>query len=161
MTSRRFIALVLSLLLISLTVIGAAAENADRVLTINLATATDEELAESLEMSVKELVALEGQISVATVIPLDDYLRADAPLTSEPGPSDRMEKEELRETLAAAIERLPEKEKKVVALYYYEELTLKEISLLLDLSEARISQLHTKAIFRMRGYLARMKASLV
>lgn len=123
--------------------------------------ATDEELAEAMEMSVKELVALEGQISVATVIPLDDYLRADAPLTSEPGPSDRMEKEELRETLAAAIERLPEKEKKVVALYYYEELTLKEISLLLDLSEARISQLHTKAIFRMRGYLARMKASLV
>ncbi len=123
--------------------------------------ATDEELAESLEMSVKELIALEGQISVATVIPLDDYLRADAPLTSEPGPSDRMEKAELRETLAAAIERLPEKEKKVVALYYYEELTLKEISLLLNLSEARISQLHTKAIFRMRGYLARMKASLV
>lgn len=123
--------------------------------------ATDEELAEAMDMSVKELVALEGQISVATVIPLDDYLRADAPLTSAPGPSDRMEREELRETLAAAIERLPEKEKKVVALYYYEELTLKEISLLLDLSEARISQLHTKAIFRMRGYLARMKASLV
>ena len=105
--------------------------------------------------------ALEGQISVATVIPLDDYLRADSPLAGEPGPSERMEKEELRQTLAAAIERLPEKEKKVVALYYYEELTLKEISLILNLSEARISQLHTKAIFRMRGHLARMKASLV
>ena len=56
---------------------------------------------------------------------------------------------------------MAEKEKKVVALYYYEELTLKEISLILNLSEARISQLHTKAIFRMRGHLARMKASLV
>ncbi len=123
--------------------------------------ATDEELAAELEISVKDLQALEGQISVATVIPLDDYLRADSPLTGDPGPSDRMEKEELRQTLAAAIERLPEKEKKVVALYYYEELTLKEISLILNLSEARISQLHTKAIFRMRGYLARMKASLV
>ena len=123
--------------------------------------ATDEELAEELSLSLKDLQALEGQISVATVIPLDDYLRADSPLTGEPGPSDRMEREELRQTLAAAIERLPEKEKKVVALYYYEELTLKEISLILNLSEARISQLHTKAIFRMRGYLARMKASLV
>jgi RNA polymerase sigma factor for flagellar operon FliA len=123
--------------------------------------ATDEELAAELEISVKDLQALEGQISVATVIPLDDYLRADSPLTGEPGPSERMEKEELRTTLTAAIERLPEKEKKVVALYYYEELTLKEISLILNLSEARISQLHTKAIFRMRGYLARMKASLV
>jgi RNA polymerase sigma factor for flagellar operon FliA len=123
--------------------------------------ATDEELAAELEISVKDLQALEGQISVATVIPLDDFLRADSPLAGEPGPSDRMEKEELRQTLTAAIERLPEKEKKVVALYYYEELTLKEISLILNLSEARISQLHTKAIFRMRGHLARMKASLV
>ena len=68
---------------------------------------------------------------------------------------------EFRETLAQAIERLPEKEKKVVALYYYEEMTLKEISLVMNLSEARISQLHTKAVFRMRGYLSRMKASLV
>ena len=59
------------------------------------------------------------------------------------------------------IDRLPEKEKIVVSLYYYEELTLKEISLILKLSEARISQLHTKAIFRMRGYLARSKENLV
>lgn len=123
--------------------------------------ATDEELAEALGVTDRELQTLESQISVATVIPLDDYLRIDVPVNGEPGPSDRIEKEELRDTLAAAIERLPEKEKKVVALYYYEEMTLKEISLILNLSEARISQLHTKAIFRMRGYLARMKASLV
>ena len=48
-----------------------------------------------------------------------------------------------------------------MALYYYEELTLKEIGLILNLSEARISQLHTKAIFRMRGYLERMKNGLI
>ena len=53
--------------------------------------ATDEELAAELEISVKDLQALEGQISVATVIPLDDYLRADSPLAGEPGPSERME----------------------------------------------------------------------
>ena len=63
--------------------------------------------------------------------------------------------------MASTIERLPEKERRVVELYYYEDLTLKEISILMSLSEARISQLHTKAVFRMRGYLARMKASLV
>lgn len=123
--------------------------------------ANDEELAEELGVSAKELQNLESQISVATVIPLDDYLRTDTPASGEEGPTERLEKAELRDTLAAAIDRLPEKEKKVVALYYYEEMTLKEISLILQLSEARISQLHTKAVFRLRGYLARMKASLV
>jgi len=118
-------------------------------------------LAEALGLSVPELQNLESQISVATVIPLDDYLRADIPAGADPDPSVKLEKRELQQTLAAAIERLPDKEKKVVALYYYEELTLKEISLIMNLSEARISQLHTKAVFRMRGYLARMKASLV
>lgn len=123
--------------------------------------ANDEELAEELGVSAKELQNLESQISAATVIPLDDYLRIDTPASGEEGPTERLEKAELRDTLAAAIDRLPEKEKKVVALYYYEEMTLKEISLILQLSEARISQLHTKAVFRLRGYLARMKASLI
>lgn len=123
--------------------------------------ANDEELAEELGVSAKELQNLESQISAATVIPLDDYLRIDTPASGEEGPTERLEKAELRDTLATAINRLPEKEKKVVALYYYEEMTLKEISLILQLSEARISQLHTKAVFRLRGYLARMKASLI
>ena len=123
--------------------------------------AEDTELAEALGLSVPELQNLESQISIATVIPLDDYLRADIPAGADPDPSVKLERRELQQTLAAAIERLPDKEKKVVALYYYEELTLKEISLIMNLSEARISQLHTKAVFRMRGYLARMKASLV
>ena len=123
--------------------------------------AEDTELAEALGLSVPELQNLESQISIATVIPLDDYLRADIPAGADPDPSVKLERRELQQTLATAIERLPDKEKKVVALYYYEELTLKEISLVMNLSEARISQLHTKAVFRMRGYLARMKASLV
>lgn len=124
-------------------------------------SATDEELAAELGMSGKELQNLESQISAATVIPLDDYLRMDTPVSGEEGPTEQLEKAELRDTLAVAIDRLPEKEKIVVTLYYYEELTLKEISLILHLSEARISQLHTKAVFRLRGYLARMKASLI
>ena len=56
---------------------------------------------------------------------------------------------------------MPEKERLVVSLYYYDELTLKEISLIMHLSEARISQLHTKAIIRMRGYLGKMRSELM
>ena len=124
-------------------------------------SATDEELAEALEVSVDELHILVGQLNAATVIPLEEYLRADSPEATDSSPSENLEYRELQDTLAKAIDRLPEKERTVVSLYYYEELTLKEISLILHLSEARISQLHTKAIFRMRGYLARMKASLI
>jgi len=60
---------------------------------------------------------------------------------------------ELREVLAAAIKRLPEKERLVLALYYYEELTMREIAEIMDYTESRISQLHTQAIFRMRKHL--------
>ena len=76
-------------------------------------------------------------------------------------PSEQAEIGDVKNTLIGAINRLPEKEKTVVALYYYEGMTLKEISLILKLSEARISQLHTKAVFRLRGALARIKSSLI
>ncbi len=69
-----------------------------------------------------------------------------------------MEGVEIREIMADAIEKLPEKEKLVVSLYYYEELTLKEISAIMKVSESRISQLHTKAILRMRGRLERQRS---
>ena len=87
-------------------------------------------------------------------------MKTDTPEAIDANPADTAEFTEMKDILAKAIDRLPEKERIVVSLYYYEELTLKEISLILHLSEARISQLHTKAIFRMRGYLARMKANL-
>lgn len=122
-------------------------------------SATDDELAAELEVSADELQEMEKQVSVATLIPLDDYLRADMSATPEDeGPSARLEKLEERKNLAEAIEQLPPKEKKVVTLYYYEEMTLKEISLVMHLSEARISQLHTKAVFRMRAFMARVNA---
>ena len=60
---------------------------------------------------------------------------------------------ELKEQLIKALGALTEKEKKVVVLYYYEDLTLKEISRVLEVSESRVSQLHTKAIMKMRGQL--------
>ena len=119
-------------------------------------TATDEELAAELDLTIEGLHHLEGQVSAATIIPLEEYLRTDTPASMEDGPVEHAEWTEIKETLAAAIEKLPEKERTVVALYYYDEMTLKEIAAILHLSEARISQLHTKAIFRMRGTLARM-----
>lgn len=118
-------------------------------------TATDEELAAELEVTVTELHGIENQASAATVIPLEEYLRTDTPASMEDGPAEHAEWSEMKETLAAAIDMLPERERKVIGLYYHEELTLKEISVIMSLSEARISQLHTKAIFRMRGYLSR------
>ena len=124
-------------------------------------SATDDELAKALEISVDELQTLITQCNSATVIPLEEYLKTDVNEAVDTNPANSTELFELKETLAKAIDRLPEKERTVVSLYYYEELTLKEISLILHLTEARISQLHTKAIFRMRGYLAQIKDELV
>ena len=62
-----------------------------------------------------------------------------------------MERDELKKMLAQALELLTEKERKVILLYYYEDLTLKEISNILEVSESRISQLHTRALQKMRG----------
>lgn len=125
--------------------------------------ATDDEIAERMNISTEELKAVVSQLGAAALIPLDEYLYTDtdSPEAVEASPEENLEKQELQDTLAKAIDRLPEKEKIVVSLYYYEELTLKEISLVLHLTEARISQLHSKAVLRLRGQLGRMKSSLV
>jgi RNA polymerase sigma factor for flagellar operon FliA len=65
-------------------------------------------------------------------------------------PEEVVEEAELREKLAESLDILTEKERKVIELYYYEEMTLKEISNILDVSESRVSQLHTKALTKMR-----------
>lgn len=123
--------------------------------------AKDEEIAQRLQVPVYEVTDIERELSSATLVPFEEYVRSGDIESFEMTPSDSVEFKQLRDTLANAIDRLPEKERLVVSLYYYEELTLKEISLIMHLTEARISQLHTKAVFRLRGHLARMKASLV
>jgi RNA polymerase sigma factor for flagellar operon FliA len=65
-------------------------------------------------------------------------------------PEDVVEEAELKEKLVEALALLTEKERRVIELYYYEDLTLKEISGVLDVSESRVSQLHTKALLKMR-----------
>ena len=72
-----------------------------------------------------------------------------------------VEKEEIKKVIVEAINELPEKEKKVLVLYYYEDLTLKEIGKVLEVTESRISQLHTKAIMRLRAKLTNIKKGIM
>lgn len=124
-------------------------------------SATDEEIAAALGITITELYTLINQLNISTIIPLEEFIKTETSSNHLVNPSDQIEIEEVKQGLARAIDKLPEKEKLVVALYYYEGLTLKEISLILKLSEARISQLHTKSIFRLRGALSRIKSSFI
>lgn len=120
--------------------------------------ATDEELAAELLISVEELGQWQAQTKAAGVVSLDEYLEqgsengivGTAESADFAGPEKQMEQKTMKELLVQSLESLTEKEKKVVLLYYYEELTLKEISEVLEVSESRISQLHTKAIQKLR-----------
>jgi len=124
-------------------------------------SATDEEIAEALGITNSELYILLTQLNTSTMIPLEEFIKSETSSNHILNPSDHIEVEEVKQALAKAIDKLPDKEKLVVALYYYDGLTLKEISLILKLSEARISQLHTKSIFRLRGALSRIKSSFI
>lgn len=129
-------------------------------------SATDQEVAEKLGITTDELNKLLQEVNMSQMISLEDYLEQNHETGFDPlsldkdddQPEARIETEELKKMLADAIEKLPEKERMVVTLYYYEELTLKEISLIMKVSESRVSQLHTKAILRMRGKLDRLQS---
>ncbi len=127
---------------------------------------TDEEMAAELDLSVAELQGALLQISTSTVAALDELwtvgdssgdqvsLLDTLPDENAPDPAAVMDQTDLKERMAAAIRRLPEREKLVVALYYYENLTLREIGDVLSVTESRVSQLHTKAVLRLRSRLA-------
>lgn len=133
----------------------------------------DPELAEYLGIDVKNLNRLLHEIAPLTLFSLDEFWCSTVrereglspeeliPDTNAVDPVEHLEFEEIKRTLADAIERLPEREKLVISLYYYEGLTLKEIGQVMGLSESRISQLHTKAILRLRGRLSRKKKGLI
>jgi RNA polymerase sigma factor for flagellar operon FliA len=119
--------------------------------------ASDDEIATELEISVDELENWQNQTKITNIISLDEFMeqgtesKVEQSLTAEFDQPDRIvEKQELKEVLVRTLETLTEKEKKVIVLYYYEELTLKEISRILEVSESRISQLHTKALQKMK-----------
>jgi RNA polymerase sigma factor for flagellar operon FliA len=127
---------------------------------------TDEEMADELDMSVSDFQDALLQISNSTVAALDElWTISDASgdqvslldTLQDPGapdPAAVIDATDLKDRIADAIARLPEREKLVVALYYYENLTLREIGEVLGVTESRVSQLHTKAVLRLRGRMS-------
>ncbi|MGN0378093.1 MAG: FliA/WhiG family RNA polymerase sigma factor [Butyrivibrio sp.] len=122
--------------------------------------ATDEEVARELDVSVEELNNWQGQSKVSNLVSLDEFVEQGSEIKMDAfanshyeQPEKIIEKTELTGKISEALEVLTEKEKQVVMLYYYEEMTLKEISSVLSVSESRVSQLHTKALMKMRKSL--------
>lgn len=134
-------------------------------------TVEDEDIAREMGISTDELQTLLTQISGTSIVSLNDvwFMGDDNDQVSfidtiespeNLNPDNLIEREEIKSVIVEAIKQLPDKEKKVIVLYYYEDLTLKEIGEVLEVTESRISQLHTKAIMRLRGKLIRMKNAL-
>ncbi|MER3409574.1 MAG: RNA polymerase sigma factor WhiG [Thermoleophilia bacterium] len=126
---------------------------------------TDEEIAAKLGITEEELSESLSDISRSSIAALDELwtlasgsgdqvaLIDTIEDTEGPEPQAALDETETREALAEAIAALPEREKIVITLYYYEELTLREIGEVLGVTESRVSQLHTKAILRLRARL--------
>lgn len=135
-------------------------------------TASDAEIAKELNMSVKEFEKTMLKVSGTAIMSLNDvwYTGEDndkvsiADSIESPDslqPDTIVEKDEIRRVIIESIHQLPEKEKKVLVLYYYEDLTLKEIGQVLEVTESRVSQLHTKAIMRLRAKLTNIKRGIM
>jgi RNA polymerase sigma factor FliA len=126
---------------------------------------TDEEMARELELTVDEFQEWLVRISNSTVVALDELWSVSDASGDQvslldtlhdpdaPDPQQLLDASELKDRLADAISALPEREKLVIALYYYENLTLREIGEVLGVTESRVSQLHTKAVLRLKSRL--------
>lgn len=146
---------------------GRAIEEAIRLLTHTLGRAPAEaEIAESLKMTLNEYQTVLGELKGLEIGSLNLERNEDGgddELSYVPGsdsdePLFRCLKGELRQRLIDAIETLPEKERLVLTLYYYEELTMKEIGLTLGVVESRVSQIHSAAVLRLRATMADLGA---
>ena len=120
--------------------------------------ATDEEIAVSLGISNEEFGEWQSQMKITNLVSLNEFMEQGSEVSSEnnknahfDSPEEVIEKEELKKMLTEALGLLTEKERKVIELYYYEDLTLKEISNILEVSESRISQLHTRGLQKMKS----------
>ena len=124
----------------------------------------DQEVADRMGITLKEFGAILAKLSYTSVVSFeelwvggerDDSQSAIGSIRDDSAadPVAMFESVEIKDILAEAIERLPEREKTVIALYYYEGLTLKEIGQVLGVTESRVSQLHTKAVLRLRARL--------
>ena len=126
--------------------------------------ASEEEVANVLEVDMQTYYQIIDDVSSASLLSLDEMSYgedSDRPVAlvdtlhaaDQPSALSQIEREEVRDLLADSIGEIAEQERLVVALYYYEELTLKEIGQVLELSESRVSQLHTKAVLGLRSKL--------
>ena len=127
-------------------------------------TATDEELAESLGFNMEEYYDLVNQVRPVSVLSIDDsttYSNMDKKSIMNllegcklNNPLNQLSLKSVKSTMTTAIEELPERQRLVLSLYYYEDLNLKEIGKILRVTESRVSQLHAQAISRLRAKLA-------
>jgi len=132
--------------------------------------ARDEEIAEYLNIDISELHKLFDETKKSLLLSLDEIFYDDEEGSSRfdfiedqksDNPQSKIEEAEAKKILADAISKLSDRERMVITLYYYEELTSKEIGKILGVSDSRVSQLHTKAILRLRGRLSRIKEALM
>jgi RNA polymerase sigma factor for flagellar operon FliA len=122
---------------------------------------TEEELAEHLEMSVNDLQSALAEIGRTGIGALDELVGADSStsvgdMLADPGvvsPETAVQVEETRQGLVEAINRLPERDRLVVTLYYYEGMTLSEIGEVLGVTESRVCQIHAKTMMSLRNRL--------
>jgi RNA polymerase sigma factor for flagellar operon FliA len=126
----------------------------------------DEEIAEYLGMNLDKYRQNLVEIGNSYVLSLDDLMscseKGEGPMNlldslqdeNALDPCDVSEREDLRETVREAIDHLPEREKIILTLYYYEELNMKEVGEVLNITESRVSQIHTSAVVRLRAYLS-------
>ena len=122
-------------------------------------SASDDDIAKGLGITEDEYLQWQSQMKVTGLVSLNEYLEQGSEISNEKGscsrgfdgPEEVFVQSELKEVLGKALDLLTEKEKKVILLYYYEELTLKEISNILGVSESRVSQLHTKGLQKMKS----------
>lgn len=131
-------------------------------------TASDEEIAEAMKMKLEDYFRLLDRIRGSVLVSLDETRRGEdgdalglAELLEDPAAPDALaglEEEETKSHLHSTLSRLPEQERLVMALYYYEQMTLREIGEALGISESRVSQIHTRAVDRIRGRLGRALA---
>jgi RNA polymerase sigma factor for flagellar operon FliA len=135
-------------------------------------TPEDAEVAEELGITVRDLHDTYSKLSYTSVVSFEDLWSVGIDHDDRPAaatviedqhaenPVEVVEAEEMKDILAGAIERLTDRERTVIALYYYEGLSLKEIGQILGVTESRVSQMHTKAVLRLRARLHAAQGAL-
>lgn len=128
---------------------------------------SDKEMADRLNVSEDEVKEMIKKSAVSSVMSLDEYTEQNNgqvnikdDINNGFSPEKELDKSEVRQMLINALDSLTEKEKIVVNLYYYDELTLKEISKVLEVSESRVSQIHSKAILKLNTKLGKYRELL-